>query len=77
MYLRIHQKKNYTILGRGPSVLSFRQNLTYAIFSNPLSQPIYILPALRRDTHIDHIYGHINHTRTAIMAILLKLAIMA
>ena len=34
--------------------------LTDVIFSNPLSQAIYILPVLRRDTHIDHIYGHIN-----------------
>ena len=34
--------------------------LTDAIFSNPLSQAIYILPVLRRDTHIDHIYSHIN-----------------
>ena len=34
--------------------------LTNANFSNLLSQAIYILPALRIDTNIDHIYGHIN-----------------
>ena len=34
--------------------------LTNAIFSNPLSQVIYIFPFLRLDTNIDHIYGHIN-----------------
>ena len=33
--------------------------LTGTIFSNPLSEAIYILPVLRRDTHIDHFYGHI------------------
>ena len=42
-------------------ILCFGQNfLTHAIFSNPLLQAIYILPVLCRDTHIDHIYGHIN-----------------
>ena len=37
-----------------------RNFLTNANFSNLLSQAIYILPALRIDTNIDHIYGHIN-----------------
>ena len=32
--------------------------LTDAIFSNPLSQAIYIFPVLHIDTFIDHIYGH-------------------
>ena len=40
-------------------IFSFGHNfLTDAIFCNP--QAIYILPVLCRDTHIDHIYGHIN-----------------
>ena len=33
--------------------------LTNVNFSNPFSQAIYILPVIRRDTHNDHIYGHI------------------
>ena len=54
-------QRKFAILTLFYKIICFGYNfLTYVIFSNPLSQAIHILPALCRDSHIDHIYGHIN-----------------
>ena len=47
--------------GNWPFLTLFSQNICFGhkFPTDMVLQAIYILPVLRRDTHIDHIYGHI------------------